>query len=147
MGCPGEILSGKVGEDVNTEQAYDAAKLVGLNLISTLKRTFAQVCFGLSQPLKCSALHPIFCTEELGDLDRVKRIVKVNGFVNCVSGFSAQPKVINGISDLLGSVFGPRGVHARSALGVNALPLNVPVEIEAVVEVYPGDEVAPVNER
>jgi len=86
-------------------------------------------------------------TEELGDLDRVKRIVKVNGFVNCVDGFSAQPKVINGISDLFGSVFGARGVHARSALGVNALPLNVPVEIEAIIEVYPGNEVAPEEDR
>ena len=86
-------------------------------------------------------------TEELGDLDRVKRIVKVNGFVNCVDSFSAQPKVINGISDLLGEVFGPRGVHSRSALGTNALPLNVPVEIEAIVEVYPEDGVAPEADR
>lgn len=73
--------------------------------------------------------------------------MKLNGFVNCVDSFSAQPKVINGISDLFGKVFGARGVHARSALGTNALPLNVPVEIEAIVELYPGDEVAPPEDR
>jgi enamine deaminase RidA (YjgF/YER057c/UK114 family) len=72
---------------------------------------------------------------EVGDLDKVKRFVKVMAFVNCVDGFSAQPKVVNGASDLLGQVFGERGKHARSAVGTNALPLNVPVEIEAIVEV------------
>ncbi len=72
---------------------------------------------------------------ELGDLDKVKRFVKLTAFVNCVDGFAAQPKVVNGCSDLLGQVFGDKGKHARSAVGVNALPLNVPVEIEAIVEV------------
>lgn len=63
--------------------------------------------------------------------------MKLTAFVNCVDGFAAQPKVANGCSDLFGEVFGERGVHSRSAVGTNALPLNVPVEIEAVVEVEP----------
>jgi enamine deaminase RidA (YjgF/YER057c/UK114 family) len=74
-------------------------------------------------------------TDELGDLDKVKRVVKVVGFVNCVDGFSAQPAVVNGASDTIGKVFGDKGIHARSAVGTNALPLNVPVEIEAIVEI------------
>ena len=72
---------------------------------------------------------------ELGDLDKVKRIAKLVGFVNCVDGFSQQPGVINGASDLIGEVFQEKGIHARSAVGTNALPLNVAVEIEAIVEV------------
>ena len=75
---------------------------------------------------------------EIGDLDKVKRIVKLTAFVNCVDGATIQPKVANGASELLGAVFGERGKHARSAVGVNALPLNVPVEIEAIVEVEEG---------
>lgn len=71
----------------------------------------------------------------MGDLDKIKRIVKVVGFVNCVDGYAAQPSVINGASDTLGKVFGDRGIHARSAVGTNALPLNIAVEVEAVVEV------------
>lgn len=71
----------------------------------------------------------------LGDLDRVKRIVKLVGFVNCVDGFTEQPMVINGCSNLLGEVFGEKGTHARSAVGTNALPLGVSVEIEAIVEI------------
>ncbi|CAM9854869.1 unnamed protein product, partial [Ectocarpus fasciculatus] len=73
-------------------------------------------------------------TEDLGDLDRVTRIVKLVGFVNCTDGFAGQPKVVNGASDLFAEVFGERGVHSRSAVGTNALPMNVPVEIEAIVE-------------
>jgi enamine deaminase RidA (YjgF/YER057c/UK114 family) len=95
---------------VSQEQAYSAAKLVGLSIIATLKKN-------------------------LGDLDKVKRVVKLVGFVNCVDGFASQPAVVNGCSDLMGEVFGERGIHARSAVGTNALPLNVPVEIEAIVEV------------
>ena len=67
----------------------------------------------------------------------MSRIIKLTAFVNCVESFQAQPKVVNGASDLLGAVFGDAGKHARSAVGVNALPLNVPVEIEAIVEVKP----------
>jgi enamine deaminase RidA (YjgF/YER057c/UK114 family) len=83
---------------------------VGLNILSSLK-------------------------DYLGDLDRVKRIVKLVGFVNCVDGFTEQPMVINGCSNLLGEVFGEKGTHARSAVGTNALPLGVSVEIEAIVEI------------
>lgn len=90
---------------------YAAAEVVALNLLSTLKY-------------------------QLGDLDRIERIVKLVGFVNCVDGFTAQPKVMDGASDILCRILGPeKGVHARSAVGVNALPLNVPVEIEAIVQV------------
>jgi enamine deaminase RidA (YjgF/YER057c/UK114 family) len=72
---------------------------------------------------------------ELGDLDKIKRIVKLTAFVNCVDSFVAQPMVANGASELVNELFGEKGRHARSAVGTNALPLNVPVEIEAVVEV------------
>lgn len=75
--------------------------------------------------------------DQVGDLDRIKKIVKIVGFVNCEDGFTQQPKVINGASDTFGKVFGEeRGTHARSAVGTNALPLNIPVEVEAVVELY-----------
>lgn len=99
-----------MGSELTTEQAYDAARVVGLNLLATLKA-------------------------ELGDLDRVRKVVKLTAFVNCVDGFQSQPKVVNGCSDLIAAVFGDKGKHARSAVGVNALPLNVPVEVEAIVEV------------
>jgi enamine deaminase RidA (YjgF/YER057c/UK114 family) len=82
----------------------------------------------------CSSYAPPL-PAEVGDLDKVKRFVKLTAFVNCIDGFAAQPKVANGASELLGLVFGDRGKHARSAVGTNALPLNVPVEIEAIVEV------------
>ena len=74
-------------------------------------------------------------TAELGDLDKVKRVVKILGFVNCVDEFGGQPAVINGASDFLVEVLQEKGTHARSAVGTNALPLNVPVEVEAIVEV------------
>ncbi|KAF0698462.1 Aste57867_10922 [Aphanomyces stellatus] len=106
----GELIKGKVGEDLTAEQGYEAARHVALAVCATLK-------------------------QELGDLDRVKRIVKVVGFVNCVDGFTAQPSVINGFSDTVGEIFGERGVHARSAVGTNALPLGIPVEVECIVEV------------
>lgn len=103
-------MVGKVGKEVSVEQGYDAAKIVGLNLCATLKGA-------------------------LGDLDKVQRIVKLTGFVNCVDGFSQQPSVINDCSDLFLKVFGDKGHHTRSAVGTNALPLGVPVEIEAIVEI------------
>lgn len=109
----GAMLVGKVGKDFTTEEAYEAAKLCGLNLCSTLKHN-------------------------LGDLDRVKRIVKLTGFVNCIDGYGQQPAVINGCSDLMVQLFGAKGAHARSAVGTNALPLNVPVEIEAIIEIEPN---------
>uniref|UniRef100_H3HDE8 Endoribonuclease L-PSP/chorismate mutase-like domain-containing protein n=2 Tax=Phytophthora ramorum TaxID=164328 RepID=H3HDE8_PHYRM len=106
----GDLILGKVGKDLTPEQGYDAAHYVALSLMATLKH-------------------------EVGDLDKIKRVVKLVGFVNCVDGFTQQPAVINGASDTIGKVFGDKGLHARSAVGTNALPLNVAVEIEAVVEI------------
>ena len=102
--------SGKVGRDFTIDQAYGYARETGLNIIAVLKA-------------------------ELGDLDRVKRIVKVLGMVNAMPEFGHQPEVINGCSDLFVEVFGDRGRHARCAVGMGSLPFNMTVEIEAVVEV------------
>ncbi|PZR40993.1 MAG: hypothetical protein DI538_02610 [Azospira oryzae] len=106
----GTYITGKVGRDLTIEQGYDAAKTTGIVILSTLKN-------------------------ELGDLNKVKRIVKVLGMVNCHSDFTDHPKVINGFSDFMVSVFGEKGKHARSAVGMNSLPMNMAVEIEIVVEV------------
>lgn len=106
----GTNITGKVGKDLTIEQGYEAAKITALSLIATLK-------------------------DALGNLSRVKRIVKVNGYVNCLPDFTDQPKVINGCSDLLVAVFGEKGKHARAAMGMVALPANIAVEIELVVEV------------
>ncbi|CAH0479841.1 unnamed protein product [Peronospora belbahrii] len=106
----GELITGKLGKDLTTKEGYAAAQLVALALLSTLKN-------------------------ELGELDHIKRVVKLTGFVNCVDTFTAQPGVINGASDTVAAIFGDKGKHARSAVGTNALPLNVAVEIEAIVEV------------
>ena len=102
---------GRVGQDFDTDQAYEAAKLCGLNLIAQVKTA-------------CG-----------GDLDRVKRVVRLGGFVNCTADFTDQPKVINGASDLMAEVFGDKGKHARAAVGVNTLPLGVAVEIEGMFEI------------
>jgi len=102
---------GKVGVELNVEQGQQAARLCALNIIAQLKLALG------------------------GDLDRVRRCVKVGGFVNCESGFGEQPKVINGASDLFVAVFGDAGRHARFAVGTNALPFNVAVEVDAVFEV------------
>ncbi|RSD29017.1 RidA family protein [Mesobacillus subterraneus] len=101
---------GRLGEDVSIEVGYDAARQCMLNLLTVLK-------------------------EELGELSKVKRIVKVLGFVNSSPDFTDQPKVMNGASDLLVQVFGERGKHGRSAVGMAQLPLNNAVEVEMVVEV------------
>ena len=106
---PGKI-SGKVGADVSVEQAYDAARQVGLLLIASMH-------------------------DELGDLDKVVRIVKVLGMVNGTPEFTEHPKVINGCSDLFVEVFGDAGKHARSAVGMGSLPGQIPVEIECIVEI------------
>ena len=106
---PGSAF-GKVGAQVSTEQAYQHARSVGLVLIAVMK-------------------------SELGDLNRVKQIVKVLGMVNAVADFGEQPKVINGCSDLFVEVFGERGRHARSAVGMGSLPSQITVEIECIVEV------------
>jgi enamine deaminase RidA (YjgF/YER057c/UK114 family) len=104
------IYKGKLGQDVDVERGYEAAQLVALNMLASLKA-------------------------EIGDLDRVKRVVKLLGMVNCVPGFGQQPEVINGASDLLVDIFGERGRHARSAVGMASLPRGISVEIEMIVEV------------
>lgn len=110
-GLPGHPLPvGKVGSDFTKEQGYEYARQTGLSLIAVMKA-------------------------ELGDLDRVKRIVKLLGMVNCTPDFGEQPEVINGCSDLFVSVFGDRGRHARSAVGMGSLPRGIPVEIEVIVEI------------
>ncbi len=103
-------LLGKVGRELTVEEGYQVARNVGLNCLASVKAI-------------------------LGDLDKVKRVVKVLGMVNCTDDFKDPPKVINGCSDLLVAVFGEAGKHARSAVGVSALPGQIPVEIEMVLEV------------
>jgi enamine deaminase RidA (YjgF/YER057c/UK114 family) len=107
---PAGGVTGIVGKDISVEEAYKHARTTGLNLLAVMRH-------------------------ELGSLDRVKRVVKVLGMVNAVPGFGDQPKVINGCSDLFVEVFGDRGRHARSAVGMGSLPNNIPVEIECIVEV------------
>lgn len=106
----GSAATGKVGAEVSVEQAYQHARSVGLILLAVMR-------------------------QELGGLSRVKRVVKVLGMVNAVPEFDAHPAVINGCSDLFVEVFGDRGRHARSAVGMGSLPGRITVEIEAVVEV------------
>lgn len=107
-------ITGKVGRDLTEEQARNAARETILISLAALRA-------------------------EIGSLDRVKRIVKLTGWVNSAPGFTRQPWVINGASDLLVEIFGEAGKHARSSVGANELPLNIPVEIELVVEVE-GDK-------
>ena len=106
----GTLIRGKVGTDLTVEEGYEAARQTALVLLASLK-------------------------SEIGDLERVRRVVKLLGMVNCGSDFKNQPGVINGASDLLVEVFGDRGKHARSAVGMNALPMNMAVEIEMIVEI------------
>jgi len=105
-------VTGKVGSDLTEEEGNKAARATILTSLAVLRA-------------------------EIGSLDRVRRIVKVVGFVNSAPGFTRQPWVINGASDLLVEIFGEAGRHARTSVGVNELPLNIPVEIELVVEVAP----------
>jgi len=102
----GTRITGKVGTDLTVEQGYDAARLTAIRHLSVLKK-------------------------ELGDLNKVVRIVKVFGMVNAESTFTEHPKVINGYSELMVSVFGERGMHARSAVGMASLPFNLACEVEA----------------
>lgn len=102
---------GKLGKDYTVEQGAQAARICAINVIAQLKDAVG------------------------GDLDRIKRIVKVVGFVNGVPDFVDHPKVINGASDLIVEIFGDKGKHARSAVGSGSLPVNVAVEVEAVAEV------------
>lgn len=107
----GTRINGKLGADLTVEEGYEAARLVGLQQLAALKL-------------------------ELGDLSRVKRIVKVHGMVNATPDFTDHSKVINGFSDLMVEVFGEAGKHARAAVGMSSLPGGMAVEIEAIVEVY-----------
>jgi enamine deaminase RidA (YjgF/YER057c/UK114 family) len=109
-GPSGDQPSGKLGADLDVDTGYKVARNVGISVISTMK-------------------------DALGDLDRVKRVVKILGMVNSTPDFGDQPKVINGCSDLMVEVFGEKGRHARSAVGFVALPSQIAVEIEAIVEV------------
>jgi enamine deaminase RidA (YjgF/YER057c/UK114 family) len=104
------ITNGKVGKDLNLEQAYETARSVMLNVLGTVKST-------------------------IGDLDRVERIVKLLGMVNCAPGFNQTPAVINGASDLLIALYGENGRHARSAVGMAELPNDIAVEIEMIVRI------------
>lgn len=106
----GKYITGKLGKDMTIEQGYQAARLTAIMQIAVLKK-------------------------ELGDLSKVKRIIKVLGMVNCTEDFADQPKVINGYSDLMVAIFGEKGKHARSAVGMYALPFHMPVEVEMIVEV------------
>jgi enamine deaminase RidA (YjgF/YER057c/UK114 family) len=103
-------ITGKLGKEISIEQGYEAARLAGISHLAVLKL-------------------------ELGELARVKRIVKVLGMVNCTDEFTEQPSVINGYSDLMVAVFGEKGKHARSAVGTHALPMNIAVEVEVIVEI------------
>lgn len=112
----GSYVTGKVGRDLTTEEGYEAARLTGIALLASLKA-------------------------EIGNLNKVKRIVKVVGMVNATDDFTEQPNVINGHSDLMVAVFGEeRGKHARSAVGMVSLPINIAVEIEMTVEVASDDD-------
>ncbi len=106
----GTNITGKVGIDLTLDEGVEAARAACISLLSSLKA-------------------------HVGDLNKVKRIVKVNGWVNCPDDFKDQPKVMNGCSDLLVAIFGENGKHARTSLGTNALPSNIAIEIEMVVEV------------
>ncbi|WP_415315772.1 RidA family protein [Candidatus Pelagibacter sp. Uisw_137] len=106
----GELIKGKIGKDLKTEDGYEAAKRCGLSIISQVKKA-------------CD-----------NDLSKVKSCVKLTGFVNSTEDFIEQPKVINGASDLIASVFGDAGMHTRAAVSTNSLPLGVSVEVDAIFE-------------
>jgi enamine deaminase RidA (YjgF/YER057c/UK114 family) len=106
----GTVVTGKLGRELTVEEGYEAARLVMIQCLASLQ-------------------------QEIGDLERVTRIVKLLGMVNCTEDFGQHPQVINGASDLLVAIFGDRGKHARSAVGMQMLPVGIAVEIEMVVEV------------
>jgi enamine deaminase RidA (YjgF/YER057c/UK114 family) len=103
-------FAGKLGSDLKLEQGYDAAKICALNCLAAVKSV-------------------------LGSLDKIEQIVKVVGFVNSAPGFTDQPKVVNGASELVGNIFGKQGEHSRSAVGVSELPINAAVEVEMIIKV------------
>ena len=106
----GELIKGKVGKDLDTDEAYQAAKRCGLSIVSQVKKA-------------CG-----------GDLSKIKSCIKLTGFVNSTDNFIEQPKVINGASDLVASIFGDAGMHTRAAVSTNSLPLGVSVEVDAIFE-------------
>jgi enamine deaminase RidA (YjgF/YER057c/UK114 family) len=106
----GELIKGKIGKELTTEDGYQAAKRCGLNIIAQVKKS-------------CE-----------GDLSKIKSCIKLTGFVNSTENFTEQPKVINGASDLIVSVFGEAGMHTRAAVSTNSLPLGVSVEVDAIFE-------------
>ena len=106
----GELIKGKVGKDLTTEDAYKAAKRCGLSIVAQVKYA-------------CD-----------GDLSKIKSCIKLTGFVNSTDDFIEQPKVINGASDLIASIFGDAGMHTRAAVSTNSLPLGVSVEVDAIFE-------------
>ena len=106
----GELIKGKIGKDLSTEQGYDAAKRCGLSIVAQAK---------------------VACN---GDLSKIKSCVKLTGFVNSTEDFTEQPKVINGASDLIATIFGDAGMHTRAAVSTNSLPLGVSVEVDAIFE-------------
>ena len=106
----GELIKGKVGKDLTTDEAYKAAERCGLSIVSQVKNA-------------CN-----------GNLSKIKSCIKLTGFVNSTEGFIEQPKVINGASDLIASIFGEAGIHTRAAVSTNSLPLGVSVEVDAIFE-------------
>ena len=106
----GTFAKGVIGKDVDIETGQKHAQRCGLAILSALKN-------------------------EVGDLDKVEQLMKITGFVNCISDFTQQPSIINGCSDLMKEIFGDKGVHARAAVGVNSLPLGFTVEIEAIFKI------------
>ena len=106
----GQLIKGKIGKDLSTEQGYDAAKRCGLSIVAQTK---------------------VACN---GDLSKIKSCIKLTGFVNSTEDFTEQPKVINGASDLIAKIFGDAGMHTRAAVSSNSLPLGVSVEVDAIFE-------------
>ena len=110
MNSKGELIKGKVGKDLTTDEAYQAAERCGLSIVAQVKKA----CYG--------------------DLSKIKSCVKLTGFVNSTEDFTEQPKVINGASDLIASIFAEAGMHTRAAVSANSLPLGVSVEVDAIFE-------------
>ena len=110
MNSKGDLIKGKVGKDLTTDEAYKAAERCGLSIVAQVKKA-------------CD-----------GDLSKIKSCVKLTGFVNSTEDFTEQPKVINGASDLIASIFAEAGMHTRAAVSANSLPLGVSVEVDAIFE-------------
>ncbi len=108
----GQLIKGKIGKDLDTEAGYNAAKRCALSIIAQLKKA-------------CD-----------NDLSKIKSCIKLTGFVNSTDDFTEQPKVINGASDLIASIFGEAGMHTRAAVSTNSLPLGVSVEVDAIFELH-----------